>query len=65
MPGSIYSNDGNANEANLLYTPRVTVSITAPANPRIGDFWIDPTFGVELQYINDGGNRFWIQFTGL
>jgi hypothetical protein len=65
VPGSIYGNDGNADEANLLYTPRVTVSITAPENPRIGDFWIDPTFGVELQYINDGGNRFWIQFTGL
>jgi hypothetical protein len=65
VPGSIYSNDGNSYEANLLYTPRVTVSVTAPLNPRIGDFWIDPTYGVELQYINDGGNRFWIQFTGL
>lgn len=65
VPGSIYSNDGNADEASLLYTPRVTVSTTAPLNPRIGDFWIDPTYGVELQYINDGGNKFWIQFTGL
>jgi hypothetical protein len=65
VPGSIYSNDGNSYEANLLYTPRVTVSTTAPENPRIGDFWIDPTYGVELQYIDDGGNKFWIQFTGL
>lgn len=65
VPGSIYSNDGNADEANLLYTPRVTVSATAPLDPRVGDFWIDPTYGVELQYINDGGNKFWIQFTGL
>lgn len=65
VPGSIYSNDGGPYEANLLYTPRVTVSTTAPLDPRIGDFWIDPTYGVELQYINDGGNKFWIQFTGL
>ena len=65
VPGSIYSNDGNTDEANLLYTPRVTVSTSTPLNPRVGDFWIDPNYGVELQYINDGGNRFWIQFTGL
>lgn len=63
--GSVYSADGIAAENNLLYTPRVTVSTTPPVNPRIGDFWIDPTYGVELQYIDDGGNKFWIQFTGF
>jgi hypothetical protein len=65
VPGSIYSMEGNNYENNLLYTPRVTVSASAPANPRIGDFWIDTVNGVELQWIDDGGNRFWIQFTGL
>lgn len=65
VPGSIYSNEGNEYENNLVYSPRVTVSLTAPPNPRIGDFWIDPSLGVELQYIDDGGNRFWIQFTGI
>ena len=65
VPGSIYSNDGNADEGNLLYTPVITISTSSPLNPRIGDFWIDPTYGVELQYVNDEGNRFWIQFTGL
>ena len=65
VPGSVYSNDGNIDESYLLYTPRVTISATAPINPRVGDFWIDPTYGVELQYVNDGGNKFWIQFTGL
>jgi hypothetical protein len=63
--GSVYSADGIPAENNLLYTPRVTISTTAPANPRIGDFWIDPTYGVELQWIDDGGNKFWIQFTGF
>jgi hypothetical protein len=63
--GSVYSADGIAAENNLLYTPRVTISTTPPVNPRIGDFWIDPTYGVELQYIDDGGNKFWIQFTGF
>jgi len=65
VPGSVYSNDGSPDEHNLLYSARVTVSTTAPLKPRVGDFWIDPTYGVELQYINDGGNKFWIQFTGL
>lgn len=65
VPGSIYSQDGNTFENNLLYTPRVTVSATPPTDPRVGDFWIDSVNGVELQWINDGGNRFWIQFTGF
>lgn len=65
VPGSIYSMDGGYYENNLLYTPKVTISPTPPLNPRVGDFWIDNLNGVELQWIDDGGNRFWIQFTGL
>jgi hypothetical protein len=62
----IYSDySGNPSENNLVYTPKVTISTTAPPNPRTGDFWIDPTYGVELQYIDDGGSKFWVQFTGL
>jgi hypothetical protein len=60
---SVYSREGVAEENFLLYTPRVTISETAPLNPRVGDFWVDPIFGVELQFIQDGENRFWIQFT--
>jgi predicted acyltransferase (DUF342 family) len=63
--GSVYSQDGIAEYSNLLYTPKVTISTTAPANARVGDFWINPTYGVECQYINDGGNYIWIQFTGF
>lgn len=62
---SVYSQEGIAEYGNLLYTPRITISTTAPVNPRVGDFWINPTYGVECQYINDGGNYFWIQFTGF
>lgn len=62
----IYSpTSGNPVENNLVYTPIITVSTTSPANPRVGDFWIDPNFGVELQYIDDGGTRFWLQLTGF
>lgn len=64
--GSIYSAEGIAEEAGLLYTPRVTISIQIPPeNPRIGDFWIEPTLGAEFQYIADGENRIWVQFTSL
>lgn len=65
VPGSVYSMDGNEYENNLLHTPKVTISPTAPPNPRVGDFWIDNINGVELQWIDDAGNRFWIQFTGF
>jgi len=63
VPGSIYSVDGNSNENYLLYSPKVTISTSSPAEPRVGDFWINPDFGVELQFIRDGTSTFWIQFT--
>jgi len=65
VPGSVYSNEGNEYEQYLLYTPRVTVSSTPPPNARVGDFWINSVTGYELQYIQDGPNRIWIQFTSL
>jgi hypothetical protein len=65
VPGDIYSATGNPDEGNLLYTPRVTVSATAPLYPRVGDFWIDTVSGIEFQWIKDGTSLFWIQFTGL
>jgi hypothetical protein len=63
VPGSIYSADGNPNENYLLYSPKVTLSTSAPDGPRVGDFWINPDIGVELQFIRDGTSTFWIQFT--
>ena len=65
IPGTVYSATGNPDEYNLLYTPRVTLSDIVPINPRVGDFWIDTVNGVELQWIKDGNNAFWIQFAGL
>jgi len=64
---SVYSADGGTFENNLLYTPRVTVSTggVAPTNPRVGDFWIDPSIGAEMQYIQDGTNRFWMQIATI
>jgi hypothetical protein len=63
VPGSIYSVDGNPNENYLLYSPKVTVTTVPPDSPKVGDFWINPDFGVELQFIRDGTSTFWIQFT--
>jgi hypothetical protein len=59
--GSVYSQDGNTDESNLLYSPKVTVSATPPVNPRIGDFWIDAGSGLSLQWIKDGTSTFWMQ----
>jgi hypothetical protein len=58
--GDVYSNGGSP-----LYTPRITISTLAPEGARVGDFWIDTDNGVEFQYVRDGDNLYWIQFTGI
>jgi hypothetical protein len=67
VPGNIYSNAGNVDEDYLLYTPRVTVGSQAPTTStnRVGDYWIDLTSLAQYQWINDGGDRFWIQIAQL
>jgi hypothetical protein len=65
VQGSVYSQDGNPNVNNLLYSPKVTVSSTAPVNPNIADFWINTNNLVEYQYIIDGTSTFWIQIAQL
>ena len=60
VSGDVYSNGGTP-----LYTPRITISTLAPEGARVGDFWIDTDSGVEFQYIKDGSNFYWIQFTGV
>jgi hypothetical protein len=63
---SIYSREGIVEESNLLYTPRTTLSIgLPPESPRLGDFWVDPGQGATFQYMLDGTNKVWVQFTGL
>jgi len=65
VEGSIYSAEGGEYENNLVYVPRVFVSTSTPITARVGDFWVEPNSGVELQYIVDGTQRIWIQFAGL
>jgi hypothetical protein len=67
VQGSIYSQDGQADENYLLYVPKTTVTGTGspPTNARIGDFWIDTTILGIFQYINDGGNLIWIQTASI
>jgi hypothetical protein len=65
VPGSVYAMEGHPSENYLLYTPRVHIGTSPPVNPRVGDFWIDNSIGVEFQYVDDGGNKIWIQFTSI
>jgi hypothetical protein len=67
VPGSIFSNNGGKYEENLLYTPRTEISTDTfpPVEPRVGDFWIDPSIGALMQYWQDGDNRFWIQISTI
>jgi len=60
---SIRSKDGNTNEDFLLYSPKVTVSVTPPTTStnRIGDFWVDSNSAITLQWIKDGTSTFWLQ----
>jgi hypothetical protein len=67
-PDHVYSADGGIYENNLLYTPRIltgSVSDIASVVPRVGDFWIDTDNFVEYQYIETGGQRFWLQIITL
>ena len=65
VEGNVYSNGGSPYYNRLLYTPQVTVNATPPTDPRIGDFWIDPTEGVEYQLVPNGTSTIWIQFIGF
>lgn len=60
---SVRSKDGNPDENFLLYSPKVTVSLTPPttATNKIGDFWVDAGSGITLQWIKDGTSTFWLQ----
>lgn len=61
--GKVYSYGGGAaDEGYELYTPIITVNTgTAPANPRIGDVWINSQTNAYMQYIKDGTSTFWLQ----
>jgi cytoskeletal protein CcmA (bactofilin family) len=63
VAGGIYGRDGNTDEGNLIYSPKVTVtsSTVAPLSPKVGDIWIDASIPAYLQYIKDGTSTFWIQ----
>ena len=67
VQGSVYSQDGNSQENYLLYSPKVSVSSTVPttATNRVGDIWIDLNSLSYYQWINDNGNKFWLQITIL
>jgi hypothetical protein len=59
--GDVYSNSGIADENYLLYIPKVFVTTSTPASPRIGDVWVAATNLAYLQYIKDGTSTFWLQ----
>jgi hypothetical protein len=60
----IYSTTyGNPDENNLIYTPRILVSGTLPTDPRVGDYWVDTTSGIEYQYVASNGTKYWVQFS--
>ena len=63
--GDVYSQGGSPAYNYKLYTPQVTVSTSTPLGSRIGDFWIDPSIGVEYQYVPNGTQTVWIQFIGF
>ena len=63
--GDVYSASGNPTENYLLYTPRITVAAAPHSNPKVGDIWIDLGSYAYYQWIDDSGNRFWLQITIL
>lgn len=67
VPGSIYSVDGNSDEGNLVYSPKITISNVPPTTStnRVGDVWVDTDTLAYNQWIYDGTSKFWLQITQL
>ena len=65
VSGSVYSQDGNASENNLLYSPNASLSDTAPLNAKVGEIWIDTTSGGVYIYVDVGGNKIWLQISAI
>jgi hypothetical protein len=66
IQGDVYARTGNPLENYQLYTPSATIQEgSSPANPRLGDIWIDPSIGASFIYIQDGANKIWLQFNGI
>lgn len=64
--------DGTSNWAVYFYSilpepADVTLSTVPPANPRVGDHWVDDTDGTDYTYIFDGDSYQWVNFgsTGM
>ena len=43
---------------------RKTTSSSAPVNPVVGDLWYKTDSDVLYQYINDGTNKYWVDYVG-
>lgn len=64
IKGNVYANTGIPQENYLLYTPRTYVQTAPPpANPRLGDFWVDIDGPFFLQYVQSGVDKVWVQVT--
>ena len=63
IQGDVYANSGNPDENFLLYSPKATVSLTPPPNPKLNDYWINPSGPYILLYVADGPNKIWIQIS--
>ncbi len=63
IQGDVYANSGNPAENYLLYSPKATVTTTPPVNPKLGDYWINPSGPYILLYVADGANKIWIQIS--
>lgn len=67
IKGSVYSQDGNAEENYLVYSPKVSVADYPPttATNHVGDYWINSLNFKQYQWIKDGTSTFWIQIAQL
>jgi len=67
IKGKVYSYGSGVPDENYeLYTPITTITTgTAPANPRLGDIWINTSIFGYFQYIQDGTSTIWLQIVQL
>jgi hypothetical protein len=62
----VYFNDGDGpqwvqSNPGVAASGGVSISLTSPTNPRIGDLWMDPDVLKTFVYYNDGDSSQWIR----
>lgn len=59
--GALYYKDSSNTIQSISTGSTTTVSSSPPANPGVGDIWVDSDTGIKYTYIDDGNSQQWVE----